>query len=94
MLKARKEIYEKLEDISKIRNHTSQLVQRNAFLVASAEVCASHLQGRTPSQGMKTFPIQNVCINLEGMGGLKTAVSLSLSEHEAISFGLPGMPYP
>nr|GMC53679.1 Isocitrate dehydrogenase [NADP] [Ipomoea batatas] len=69
-------------------------VSKNAFLVASAEVCASLLRDKTPSQDTKTFPSRNGYINSEEMDGPEIAVSLFLFEHGAISFGLPAMLYP
>ena len=83
-----------LNAMRRVKLHTSQLVLGNAFLVASAEVCASHHLDRTPSPNMKTFQSQNGYTMSEGKDGPNTAIFLFLSEREAISYGWLVMLYP
>ena len=77
-----------------LAEHTLQLAQGNVSLAASAEVCASLLQDRTPSPSRRISQSQSECTTMEERDDPKIAVFLFRSEHAKASYDLLENLYP
>ena len=73
---------------------TWQLVRGNTCQAAFALGYAGHLQGRTPSPSMRTYPFQSECTMLEEKDGPGTAISPFQFVPSAAFCGLLEMPCP